>query len=141
MNQNQIDALIEVRNRITDVCSDFASNTAAIDAVLAEIPAGVDNRVDLLLGRPEAQLPPRPDYGLQPIVIDSICFSEEHQYLHCSCGYDATGLIDGIKHQSECTAPRHGYIINPVVTLEQPETIALIEMTRIIFEQAAPIEY
>lgn len=94
MTAEQIDALIAVRNSITDICTDFATNTAAIDAVLAEIPAGVDNRVDLLLGRPEAVLSTRP-----------------------------------------------GYILNQMVTLEQPETIALVEMTRIIFEQAAPIEY
>lgn len=94
MTPEQIDALITVRNSITDICTDFATNTAAIDSVLAEIPAGVDNRVDLILGRPEAVLPERP-----------------------------------------------GYILNPVVTLEQPETISALEQTRIIFEAAQDWQY
>ena len=40
---------------------------------------------------------------MDAIVLESINFSEEHQYLVCACGYHATGLIDGLAHHSECT--------------------------------------
>jgi len=63
MNQQQIDALIEVRSQILSA-RDLEHNpdTEPIDAVLREVPPGDDNRVDLALGRLCAVLPERVDY-------------------------------------------------------------------------------
>lgn len=69
MNDTQIALLIKARNKITDVMvhDDIATDTAAIDALLSEVPAGYDNTVDLLLGRMCAKLPER-KYTQSPAV-------------------------------------------------------------------------
>lgn len=72
MTPDRITRLISRRDKLT--CRrDGRINWPAlreIDALLSEVPAGQDNRVDLALGRPEAQLPPRTEYGPQPAPSD-----------------------------------------------------------------------
>ena len=65
MNDPLIDQLITSRNAITNVTEDFINLDAVdyIDSILATVPPGQDNRVDLLLGRRNATLPQRADYG------------------------------------------------------------------------------
>jgi hypothetical protein len=72
MNDDRIDYLIAQRERLTnrrDEQIDFDA-VAAIDAKLRQVPAGTRNDVDLALGRPEAVLPARPDYGPQAAPQD-----------------------------------------------------------------------
>jgi hypothetical protein len=66
MNERQIDLLLSAYNKLQAV-SDFEfflSAAGDIIEALAFVPAGQDNRVDLLLGRREAVLPRRAEYGL-----------------------------------------------------------------------------
>jgi hypothetical protein len=61
-----VDTLLAARNRILELRDlEYNPDTRAIDAVLATVPPGVDNRVDLALGRLNATLPERCDYGLR----------------------------------------------------------------------------
>lgn len=79
MNAATIDALIAQRNLITDRRDIEAlpyPDTSAIDAVLAEVPPGEDNRVDLLLGRPGAVLPKRVDYKIGWFVSQAVTLSD-----------------------------------------------------------------
>lgn len=68
MNDREIALLIRARNNITDriESDEHDTNTADIDALLSEVPAGYDNTVDLLLGRSCAVLPERPAYFVNP---------------------------------------------------------------------------
>lgn len=71
MNDDRIDYLIAQRNKLLqrrDALYD-RKRIDAIDAKLAAVPAGQRNDVDLALGRPEAQLPERPGYIVNPIVM------------------------------------------------------------------------
>lgn len=64
MTQQEIDAICDARDRLTDRRDEEVDWEAvdAFDAVLATVPPGQDNRVDLYLGRPCAVLPQRVDY-------------------------------------------------------------------------------
>lgn len=46
-----------------------------------------------------------------------------------------------VQHASGEMEVEPGWYVNPAVTLMQPDTIALLEQTRLIFEQSEPIEY
>ena len=67
MNDTQINHLIAARNKITDVMihDAISTDTADIDALLREVPAGQRNDVDLLLGRSCAKLPARVEYDIE----------------------------------------------------------------------------
>ena len=72
MTTDQIDALITRRNKLTnrrDGLTD-SKRVKRIDAQLEQVPAGQDNRVDLLLCRSCAVLPERPTYGPQDAPDD-----------------------------------------------------------------------
>lgn len=64
MTPQEIDLIIAARDRLTNVRDEQVDWEAvdAFDAALADVPAGTDNRVDLLLGRMCAVLPQRVDY-------------------------------------------------------------------------------
>lgn len=87
MNTSQIDRLIANRNKLTDRRDGLTDSKRVrnIDAQLSQVPAGADNRVDLLLGRACAVLPPH--YMLTPREI-SVTQAEQYRI-------EAEGLPDG----------------------------------------------
>lgn len=64
MTTDEINYWLAKRDRIAVRYAYRTNELDRIDRKLRAVPAGQDNRVDLALGRPGAQLPPRVDYGL-----------------------------------------------------------------------------
>lgn len=66
MTPEQITALLSARDTWLCVCDECVNweAVAAIESVLRDVPPGVDNRVDLALGRTCAVLPPRVQYNI-----------------------------------------------------------------------------
>lgn len=71
MNANHITALLEVRSQLLSL-RDLEHNpdTGPIESVLRDVPPGVDNRIDLALGRTCAVLPPRVEYNISREVSE-----------------------------------------------------------------------
>lgn len=67
ITDTEINTIIAARERLTNRRDEQIDWVAVdhFDAVLAQVPAGTRNDVDLLLGRP-AELPERVEYQLRP---------------------------------------------------------------------------
>lgn len=66
MTPEQITFLLSARDTwlcVRDECVNWEA-VAEIESVLREVPPGIDNRVDLALGRRCAVLPPRAQYNI-----------------------------------------------------------------------------
>lgn len=70
MTTDEINDLIAKRDRIAVRYAYRTHQLDQIDRKLRAVPPGQDNRVDLALGRPEAQLPPRTDYGMSECAAE-----------------------------------------------------------------------
>lgn len=70
MTPDQISALLAKRDKIAVRYSYRLDELDRIDRKLRAVPPGVDNRIDLALGRPGAQLPERADYGLSECAAE-----------------------------------------------------------------------
>lgn len=70
MTPQEIDLIIAARDRLTDRRDEQVDWEAVrhFDEVLATVPPGERNDVDLLLGRACAVLPPRTDYNLNDMA-------------------------------------------------------------------------
>jgi len=121
MNDTQINHLIAARNKITDVMihDAISTDTADIDALLREVPAGQRNDVDLLLGRRCAKLPARVEYDIEA----------------------NRARIDAQRERLWNAAPKPERFQNPAVTLASEETQQLIETTRRIWEETQAEAY
>lgn len=70
MTPDQISALLTKRDKIAVRYAYRTNQLDRIDRKLRAVPPGVDNRIDLALGRPGAQLPERADYGLSECAAE-----------------------------------------------------------------------
>ena len=120
MNDTQINHLIAARNKITDVMihDAISTDTADIDALLREVPAGTRNDVDLLLGRSCAKLPARVEYDIEA----------------------NRARIAAQRERLWNAAPVADRFVNPAVTLDEA-TQKLIETTRRIWNETEAEAY
>lgn len=70
MTTDEINDLLTKRDKIAVRYAYRTNQLDRIDRKLRAVPPGVDNRIDLALGRPGAQLPERADYGLSECAAE-----------------------------------------------------------------------
>lgn len=106
-----------------------------IEAILAQVPAGQNNRIDLALGRPCAQLEPRVDYGVQQAPDDyRIANRPNNPNWHgVAAWFDEAAHVDrgalfAAAHSPELAADvaevREGWSVNQAIATEQAAPVA-----------------
>lgn len=103
MTDERINRLMRRRAKLTNRRDEHINRPAIaeIDAQLATVAPGQRNDVDLALGRPCAQLPPRVDYGLADTYAAIVeVLEREEQYQRMSAG-QPDGIVEHYDSSTE----------------------------------------